>query len=302
VGFGMDPVRSRDRIVHCPRYDAMEAYFDRVGTAGRTMMRDTAGLQVNLDVGTGAERDRRWRLLHVLGPTLAATFSNSPLVNGMPSGWRSTRLATWSSVDPSRTGSVAGPDPARAWADYILEADVMLVRAGSGSFVPQHPGFTFGRWVAAGHQLGYPTEDDLAYHVSTLFPMVRPRGWLELRMIDALPEPWWRVAVAVTAALVYDQEAGERALAAATPTAGLWRDAARSGLGHPALERSAQHCFAAALEALSGVGTDPTTVAAALQFYERYVTRGRCPADDPLDAWARDPNLALSQPVMDAWT
>ena len=51
--------------------------------------------------------------------------------------------------------------------------------------------------VADGHQLGYPTVDDLAYHLATLFPPVRPKGWLELRMIDAVPDPRWQVAVAL---------------------------------------------------------------------------------------------------------
>ena len=59
-------------------------------------------------------------------------------------------------------------------------------------------------WVEAGHPLGFPTADDLAYHLTTLFPPVRPKGWLELRMIDALPDPWWRVPVAVAAAWIDD--------------------------------------------------------------------------------------------------
>jgi glutamate--cysteine ligase len=257
---------------------------------------------VNLDPGPRERLAERWALANTLGPTLSAIFANSPLVGGMPSGWRSTRLATWLSIDPTRTVAPPDGDPEQTWAQYVLDAHVMLVRRSHDDYVALEPGFPFARWVAEGHELGYPTEDDLRYHITTLFPPVRPHGWLELRSIDALPEPWWRVAVAVTAALIYDDEAAERARRATLDTAGLWREAARHGLGHPALEGAAQHCFAAVLDALPRVGADPSTFDAVLHFYERYVARGRCPADDPLDAWARDPNLPISQSVMDAWS
>ena len=73
---------------------------------------------------------------------------------------------------------------------------------------------TFAEWVSGSTPHGRPTYDDLAYHLTTLFPPVRPQGWLELRTVDALPDVHWPVAVAVTSALVEDDRAAGRARAA----------------------------------------------------------------------------------------
>ncbi|MGH9025061.1 MAG: glutamate-cysteine ligase family protein, partial [Acidimicrobiia bacterium] len=91
IGLGLDPVRTSGRVVDSPRYAAMEAYFDAGGAAGRTMMRSTAAIQVNLDLAApgGGSPAARWQLAHALGPVLAAAFANSPFENGRPTGWRS---------------------------------------------------------------------------------------------------------------------------------------------------------------------------------------------------------------------
>jgi iron(II)-dependent oxidoreductase len=286
VGLGLDPGPQHDREVRSPRYDAMEAYFDLTGPAGRTMMRSTAAIQVNVDLGTGPDVDRRWRRAHGLGPVLAAAFANSPFEHGVPSGWRSTRLAVWRAVDPGRTEPVDGEVGGRAaWARYALDAGVMLVRAGDEEHVPVLEPLSFADWIDRGHALGWPTLDDLEYHLTTLFPPVRPRGWLELRMIDSVPAPWARAAAAVTSVLLHDAEAGARAGFAVEPVRDRWLEAARDGLASPDLAAAARECFAAALDALPRSGADDGTVAAVEDFVDRYVARGRCPADDRLDEW-----------------
>jgi glutamate--cysteine ligase len=131
----------------------------------------------------------------------------------------------------------------------------MFIRVAEHRYVPLLEPLTAGDWVAHGHPLGWPTPDDIAYHLTTLFPPVRPRGWLELRMIDALPDPWWRVPVAVAAALVDDTEA----VAAAGPVAGRWWPAARAGLADPQLAGVARVAAARALAGLDRVGADPLT-------------------------------------------
>ncbi len=313
VGLGTDPLRPPRRVSDSPRYRAMEAYFDTDGPAGRRMMANTASVQVNIGVGpTTDDAARQWRLAHRLGPTLAAAFANSPLLEGRPTGFHSARLATWMALDRSRAAPVDCDRPAPdAWADYVLDARVMLIRpeptrpagreavtrpAGREAvtrpprddFVHLDAPLTFGQWVAEGHELGWPTSDDLDYHLSTLFPPVRPRGWLELRMLDALPDPWWQVPVAVTAALLADPEGGDAADRAATScdAAGRWIDAARTGLGHPALATSARTCFGAALASLDRLGASAPLIDMVAAYVERWVDRGRTPADDRLDAWA----------------
>jgi glutamate--cysteine ligase len=141
---------------------------------------------------------------------------------------------------------------------------------------------SFTRWILDGHELGHPTIDDLDYHLTTLFPPVRPRGWLEFRYLDALPDPWWRVAATVVAALLLDDSAKAAAFRATEGTEDLWLAAARWGLEHPALASAALESVEAALEAAERVGADDDSVAALVSYIDRYVARGRCPADDRL--------------------
>ena len=137
----------------------------------------------------------------------------------------------------------------------------MLVRTSSDSHVPVLDRFSFGEWIDHGHDLGWPTLEDLEYHLTTLFPPVRPRGWLELRMLDAVPAPWWRVAVAVSAVLVQQPDLVDEIRPVLAPTLGRWADAARDGLSDPDLAAAARVCFEVALTALPDAGADPSTIA-----------------------------------------
>ena len=222
-GYGFDPLRPPRRVVELPRYAAMEEFFDRSGPWGREMMCNTASVQVCLDAGhdtpaTGGYR-WRWRLAHHIGPVLVAAFANSPLRRGRPSGWRSTRQEVWGHLDPGRTQPPATDgDPRDAYTAYSLDAELLLVRRpGSPSWVAPR-GLTFRGWLR-GQGERPPTVGDLTYHLSTLFPPVRPRGHLELRMIDAQPGDGWIVPAAVAWALFEDPRAADAAMAAAEP---LW--------------------------------------------------------------------------------
>ncbi|MFC7840763.1 ergothioneine biosynthesis glutamate--cysteine ligase EgtA [Streptomyces sp. NPDC001046] len=298
VGLGQDPWHAPRRFLREPRYDAMEACLDRTGPAGRDMMCTSASVQVCVDAGHEEPGPlghvRRWWLAHHLGAVLVAAFANSPLAGRRPTGWLSTRQLTWTRIGAGRAG---GPpldaDPRGAWARHVLDSPVMCVR---GDRVPWEvpDGLTFREWVRTGAPRP-PTREDLDYHLTTLFPPVRPRGHLELRMIDAQPgDDGWIVPLAVTAALFDDPEAAEtayrtvkplaeRTLGLAAPNNPLWRDAARSGLADAELRETAVVCFTAALQALPRLGASPKVVEAVTAFLDRYVVPGRCPADDLLD-------------------
>jgi glutamate--cysteine ligase len=301
VATGVDPIRRPHRQLHHPRYDAMEAFFDVDGGAGRRMMSRTAALQVNLDHGDAAEGERRWRVAHQIGPALTAAFASSPVAEGQPTGWASTRLATWLDIDPSRTAAAAGgPDD---WVSYALAANVLLVRRGD-TMVPMRERLAFAAWIRDGHSLGPPTVDDLDYHLTTLFPPVRPRGFLELRYLDAVPDPWWRVAVAIATALVQDAGAGEEAAAACAPVADRWYDSARCGLADPALHAAALACLAAGRDALERMAVPVSAATTELcdLYVERYLGRRRTPGDDVLDAWHHGRPLVALPPEDDRWT
>ncbi|MGI5379883.1 ergothioneine biosynthesis glutamate--cysteine ligase EgtA [Streptomyces sp. CA-251387] len=298
VGIGNDPWHSPRRFLREPRYDAMEACLDRTGPAGRAMMCTSASVQVCLDAGYEEPgplgHGRRWWLAHQLGAVLVAAFANSPLAGGEPTGWLSTRQLLWMEIGAGRAGAPPlDGDPRAAWARHVLDAPVMCVRQDGGPWdVPD--GLTFRDWTTSGVPRP-PTHEDLDYHLTTLFPPVRPRGHLELRMIDAQPgEDGWIVPFAVATALFDDPEAAEtayravkplaeRALSLPAPHNPLWIDAARSGLADPELQEVAVSCFAAALEALPRLGATTEVVDAVAAYRDRYVVKGRCPADDLLD-------------------
>ena len=296
VGVGQDPWHPPRRFLREPRYDAMEACLDRTGPAGRAMMCTSASVQVCLDAGYEEPGPlglgRRWWLAHQLGAVLVAAFANSPLVGRSPTGWRSSRQLIWMEIGPGRAGAPPlDAEPRGAWAEHVLDSPVMCVRREDGPWdVPE--GLTFREWTRSSTP---PTRADLDYHLTTLFPPVRPRGHLELRMIDAQPgDDGWIVPLAVTTALFDDPEAAETAYRAVKPLAErslglpaphnpLWIDAARHGLSDPELHEVALVCFATALEALPRLGASPGIVDAVRAYFDRYVIRGRCPADDLLD-------------------
>ena len=126
-----------------------------------------------------------------------------------------------------------------------------------------------------------PTADDLTYHLSTLFPPVRPRGHLEYRVIDAQPGDGWIVPTAVVTALLDDPAASQAAMAATALLCGtpdeLWLRAARCGLGDPQLAAAARKCFAAADAALGRLGAPAAVRDAVTAFADRYVRAAGAP-------------------------
>ena len=290
AGFGLDPLRRPRRVLDKPRYAAMEAFFDREGAWGRQMMCSTASVQVCLDAGHDGDGPAgfrwRWRLMHAIGPILVAAFANSPLRNGKPTGWRSARQEVWNHLDPGRTRPpCADGDPRPAWAAYALDAKVMCVPDADSSDWAVPAGLTLRQWLTAGRPRRVRTSD-LTYHLSTLFPPVRPRGHLELRMIDAQPGDGWIVPLAVTTALADDPVASAAAMAATAPLlrdADAWTLAARHGPSDPSIAKASRECFAAALDALGRAGAPARVRDAVAAFDERYVRKDRCPADDLLE-------------------
>ena len=295
AGIGLDPLRSPRRVLDHPRYAAMEGFFDRDGPWGRRMMCTSASVQVCVDAGDDSDGPagyrQRWELLHAVGPVLVAAFANSPLREGKPTGWMSSRQQVWAQMDPGRTRAPGSDrDPRTAWAAYALDARLMCVRDPDSADWSAPSGLTFREWVSGGTALRRPTTADLEYHLSTLFPPVRPRGHFELRMIDAQPGDGWVVPLAVCSALLSDTAAGEAALAAVAPLwnsgsngDGPWLRAARYGPADPAISRASRECFAIATAALDRMSVPSAITGAVDDFIAQYVSKDRCPADDLLE-------------------
>ena len=289
VGLGADPLRPPERLVVSPRYEVMEAFYLRGGepcaSAGRAMMCSSAAVQVSLDAGTRGtgvqSATQRWQRAHAIGPALVAAFACSPLLEGRRTGWQSTRQRFWRDIDPSRT---CPPDPAldpvEALTELALAAQLMTLRDENGICRPAPPGVTFGDWLRD----AAPTEADLDYHLTTLFPPVRLRAWIELRYLDAVPDPLWQVALAVATALLDDDRAADAARSACAPVEGWWGRAARLGMRDPSLAAAASSCLLAAAGALPRLGA-PELAGPVLAYAERFCCRRRSPADDVLDAF-----------------
>jgi glutamate--cysteine ligase len=246
---GIDPHRRPRRLLDTPRYAAMQHAFDAHSRHGRTMMCSTAGLQICVDAGEPHRLAERWAAVHALGPVLLATFATARRYAGHDSGWASARMRAWLGMDRRRTAPVGqASDPSLAWARYALAAPLLCVRRpGPNWDAPS--GVTFADWIA-GALPDPPTTDDLDYHLGTLFPPIRPRGYLELRFLDAQSAGEWFAPVAVVAALLDDDHALDAARAACQPIEGRWLDAARMGLADPALATAAARVLDAAARAI----------------------------------------------------
>ncbi|MGV9213394.1 ergothioneine biosynthesis glutamate--cysteine ligase EgtA [Micromonospora sp. RB23] len=254
---GIDPHRRPRPVLDTPRYRAMRRAFDRRGPAGRTMMYSTAGLQVCLDIGEPDQVAPRWAAAHAVGPPLLAAFASASRHAGRRTGWASARMAAWLAIDPARTRPVWAPDraaddPTAAWTRYVLAAPLLCLRRPGQDWAPP-PGVTFADWLD-GALARPPTTDDLDYHVSTLFPPVRPRGYLELRYLDAQPGRDWRLPLAVLSALFADAGTVDAAYTIGAPVAHRWSAAARRGLADPALAAAAAALLDLALTALPRLG------------------------------------------------
>jgi glutamate--cysteine ligase len=206
-------------------------------------------------------------------------FANSP-----SAGWKCTRTAVWSAIDPTRTAAPTGPDPRAAYGRWALDAQVLVVRREGRSWSAP-AGLTFRGWLRGERPgLPAPTWADLDYHLTTLFPPVRGQGHLELRAIDAQPGDGWRVVTALVAALLDDPAAratatGAAAVAADAVSGRALTAAARDAMGDPALRRAALCFVETATGALTRAGL-PGIAREVEGFGERYPARCRCPADD----------------------
>lgn len=252
----IDPHRPPRRLLHTPRYDAMACAFERCGPEGLTMMCSTAGLQVCLDVGEPDRLAARWAALHALGPVLLAGFANSARHAGRHTGWASARMAAWFGIDPVRTGAVdTGGDAVSAWTRYALRAPLLCVDNGPRDWHAP-PGVSFADWLAGA--IGRPpTVADLRLHLSTLFPPVRPRGYFEVRYLDAQPPAEWLAPVAVLTALLSDDDTVDRARELCDPVAGQWMSAARAGLADPVLHAVAHQVLDLACHRLDRTDLTP---------------------------------------------
>lgn len=267
------------------------------------MMRHTASLQINLDLGPEGVWQERWLAANLLSPMLTAVFACSPGERAV-----SSRARAWQRLDPTRSGfpplltGGAGDDPRAEWAEAALMADVMLIRVGDDHFAPGCPGFRFIDWIDNGHpRYGWPTLGDLRYHLTTLFFEVRARGFLELRAGEAVPAALRPAQVVFASSILYDDRAREEAIALLADRRsdlnGMWRRAAIDGVHDDELRTLACRLWEIALAGarrLPSGWISKENMAATKAFIDDYTARDRVPADQFSELMAEDPARALT--------
>lgn len=278
VSTGIDPsnpISAAPLQVQSARYRTMDAYFQTIGPAGRRMMRQTASVQVNVDAAGDAATT--WRMLNAAAPYLTAIFANSPVYAGENTGCASYRAESWRTLDPARTGILpCVADAAREYAAFALEAPVIFDVAADARHVPLHT------WLEG----GAPTQPLLDEHLSTLFPDVRPKGYFEVRSIDAMATVWYAAPIILLAGMVMDADAMQDCVdLLGDPEPELLRMAGRVGLRNGRLAERSRDLVDIALSACARHGpgfVSPANLDAANDFFDRFTRRGSSPADEIL--------------------
>jgi glutamate--cysteine ligase len=291
--WGLAPRNGPEDLPDVPkeRYLLLADHLRRKGSLGRWMMKLTAATQISLDTlgpeSLGDQVDGALRLL----PYLAGWLANSPVARGRKSRWKTLRPKVWCGTDRARCGLppflFRAADPVGEWLRYYLSREALFfVRGGQWH---RGDGRAFGQWLKAPGPMGPLTADDWTLHTSTVFPDLRFRGYLELRVADSVPLETLLGASALCKGLLGDPArvrswrdilpapgrlSTRRNILAAARGGGEWfPEAGRDP------KEAAPDLFREARRGLEALGDD----GGYLEPLERSARQGRCPAD----TWTR---------------
>jgi glutamate--cysteine ligase len=314
IGIGFQPKWRRDDIFWMPkgRYRIMRRHMPKVGSMGLDMMLRSCTVQVNLDYADEADMGRKFRTSLALQPVATALFANSPFKDGKPSGLLSTRAHVWTDTDNARCGVPACVfDPGfgyEQWIDYILDVPMYFLHRGDDYI--DVAGRSFHDYLASRleeFEGEPPIMADFEDHITTAFPEVRLKQYLEMRGADggswgnicALPAYWVGLlydddALAEAAALVADIGPDD-VMAARLSVA---KDGLRGRLGDHAVSDLARRTLEIASAGLhrrnvtDGAGNDETGF---LQPLRQVIAQQKTPAEMLLDHYHGDWEQDINQ-------
>lgn len=298
LGIGLRPFGTLDDVPWMPkgRYRVMRAYLPTRGAMAHEMMKRTTTVQANLDYENEADAMDKLRVAMGVSSLVTSLFAASPVVDGRVAGWQSYRARAWLDTDPDRCGllpfALGEGARFRDYAEWALDVPMFFVYR-DGEYHPAE-GMTFRRFLAEGWRGQRATIGDWELHLSTLFPEVRLKRFVEVRQADASSREMVRALPALWRGLLYD--AGARAAAwalvsdwpmeerlrvyAATPREGIHgRANGRS------MRQLCRELVAIARAGLGRIGADDE--AALLQPLERVAVEGRSVADEIAAEWER---------------
>ncbi len=269
------------------RYMSMDKYL---GTYGRQMMRLTSSLQVNLDLGNSEEAKERWMAANLLSPLICAIFANSPFVEGNDTGYKSYRSTIWQHLDKTRTGfphlnSNVNHQSSfiQQYLEFALNAHVIRLPDPSGqlSFINNHT--SFKDWMTSGFNGFYPDKASWKSHISTLFPEVRPKGFLEFRAIDGQCRAWWTVPAILLTSILYNRSATRKVIDLLShdyvKLDKMLKEASKNGIN--AFPEKAKQVFKIGLNTKE-FAIESELLSHCEQFFKTYTEKGLTPADDLL--------------------
>lgn len=244
LSLGVDPlnaIESAPLQLHSERYARMTRYLDVRGESGIRMMRQTAALQISVE--HGLRPLERWQLLNAVAPYIIALFANSSRYAGRDTGHASYRAHFWRELDDSRTGiPFDGNNPVARYAEFALEAGALRAENGKGEL------HQF-RSLLGDKSLSL---EDWHFHLSTLFPEVRPKEYFEIRSADTIDPAYLAAPITFVAGLTYDDVASREALELlGLPDISLLRPAGRDGLGDPGIKARAADLVSISLRGAS---------------------------------------------------
>src|SRR5438128_3268206 len=216
LGLGIQPLSRLEEIEIVPkqRYRIMAPYMERVGTLGLRMMKQTATVQANIDYADERDAMLKLRVGMGLAPVLNAMFANSSLSDGDLNGYMSFRGHIWTDTDAARCGllPLAFREGA-SFADYVdwaLDVPLYFILRG-GTYRTTVTGMPFRRFLAEGAGGERATLDDWNLHLTTLFPEVRLKGYIEIRSADSQPPERMLALPALVKGVFYTQDCLEAA-------------------------------------------------------------------------------------------
>jgi glutamate--cysteine ligase len=301
LGLGIQPVSPLDEIEWVPkkRYKIMAPYMQRVGTMGHRMMKQTATVQANLDYSDEKDAMAKFRTAMGLSPLIIAIFANSPISEGKLNGYKSFREHIWTGTDRDRCGLLPfafSSDVSFAhYVEYALDVPMYLI-IRDGNYI-DFTGIPFRHFLTRGHKGHYAMMEDWDLHLTTLFPEVRIKRYMEVRSADSQPPELMPALPALIKGVLYDSDC----LQAAWDLVKGWSWDERMELYHASHRHAlaarirrfslldlARELFQIAWEglrrqaAINENGEDETIYLKPLQ--ER-LDQGKCPADILVEKW-----------------
>jgi len=313
LSLGAHPLHDLSELPHMPkaRYDIMRAYLPAHGKLALQMMHATATVQANFDYADEADMARKMRAAMGLSPIIAAIFANSPLHRGRGSGFISRRLEAWRHTDPARCGLlpfVFEEDFGyERYVEWALDVPMFFLHRAE-QYLPA-AGATFRSFMEHGLHGARATLNDFALHLTTLFPDVRLKQFIEVRCADAVPPALICALPALWKGILYDGAALDAAWRLVSDWTLAERESAlaavaRSGLaaqvaGRPvlALARELLEISRAGLARIGHGEGEARDESGFLDPIAELLQRGRSPGEELLahweGGWGRDPGQLI---------